>query len=54
MALAAHRRGDTNPKGHPDAGDPTIDAVVGMLLEAQSMLAMAKVAGALKGMAGAG
>ena len=34
-ARAAHRRGDTYPAGHEEEGDPTVEAIVGMLLEEQ-------------------
>lgn len=50
-ALAAYRRGDKIEDGL-DAGEPTIEAVVGQLLDAQTARATVQIAAALKGLTG--
>jgi hypothetical protein len=49
-ATAAHRRGETVPEGEDEAGEPTVAARVGALLEAQAARATVEIAAVLKGM----
>lgn len=49
QAMAAHRRGDKD-----EEGEPTIEATVGMLIEAQTARATIEIAAVLKGAFGHG
>lgn len=51
--MAAYRRGERIEDGL-DAGEPTVEAEVGKLLEAQVARATIQIAGALKGLAKSG